>query len=572
MGEVCTGLAQRLTLAPNLNPSSSPGHFDINKTPSQKVAARSVRTYAFKPEGQSTKHLIYAQRPARTDKVMRIDGVSWKKRLPPVLVYNHNHESDMPSTYDQVLYPSLAFSETHPDNLAAIATLHGLTPPTGPCRVLEVGCGDASNLIPMALVDPLSHFVGFDLATRPIQVGQAVIQSLGLSNIELFTLDILEFPPSLGTFDYIIAHGFCAWVPAFVLEKFFAVCQAHLSPHGVIFASYNTYPQAHAREASRQIMHAQPPGPEASRVTDGKHFLSTIRRFVTDPLWQATLDSEIKRLDARPDSVTFHDELGGAYNCFYVADFVALAARHGFQYLAEGLLRPALRPNVPPEALAELRVLSRGDEVTFQQYLDFVTYRGFRRTLLCRSNLPIQRDAINDNLLKLRVASPLYCVSQNPSGSETFRNGGGPGQMESNNPFLSAVLHRLETVWPRSLPLAELLPDPSAIAETPTFDQLISLAVNNLLFLRHTDPPVASQTKTNPTANPLARLQAASGTLFTTMLHTQVRFDDDFSPKLIALLDGTRPASALAPLLNGTTPTLIATALQSFYRVGLMIA
>ena len=56
------------------------------------------------------------------------------------------------------------------------------------------------------------------------------------------------------------------------------------------------------------------------------------------------------------------------------------------------------------------------------------------------------------------------------------------------------------------------------------------------------------------------------------MLHTQVRFDDDFSPKLIALLDGTRPASALAPLLNGTTPTLIATALQSFYRVGLMIA
>ncbi len=478
----------------------------------------------------------------------------------------------MSSTYDQVLYPSLAFSETHPDNLAAIATLHGLTPPTGPCRVLEVGCGDANNLIPMALADPLSHFVGFDLATRPIEAGQAVIQSLGLTNIELHTLDILAFPPSLGTFDYIIAHGFCTWVPAFVLEKFFAVCQAHLTPHGVIFASYNTFPQAHAREASRQILHHQPPGPAASRVTDGKQFLSTIRGFVTDPLWQATLDSEIKRLGARPDAVTFHDELGGAYNCFYVSDFVALASRHGFQYLAEALLRPTLRPNVPPETLAELRRLSQGDEVTFQQYLDFVTYRGFRRTLLCRADLPIQRENINQNLLKLRVASPLYLVSQNPSGSETFRNGSGPGQMEMNNPFLSAALHRLEAVWPRSLPLAELVPDWNAAAETPFFHQLIALAVNGLLFLRHTDPPVASQTEANPTANPLARLQAAHGSLFTTMLHTQVRFEDEFSRHLIALLDGTRPVSALAPLIKGADPDLIATALKSFYRVGLMVA
>jgi hypothetical protein len=144
--------------------------------------------------------------------------------------------------------------------------------------------------------------------------------------------------------------------------------------------------------------------------------------------------------------------------------------------------------------------------------------------------------------------------------------------MESNNPFLSAVLHRLETVWPRSLPLAELLPDLSTIAETPTFDHLISLAANGLLFLRHADPPVASPTKANPTANPLARLQAANGTLFTTMLHTQVRFEDGFSPKLIALLDGTRPVSALAPLLKGTKPDLIATALTSFYRVGLMVS
>ena len=41
--------------------------------------------------------------------------------------------------------------QTHPDRLATIALLYGMAPrPVDRCRVLELGCGDGSNLIPMA--------------------------------------------------------------------------------------------------------------------------------------------------------------------------------------------------------------------------------------------------------------------------------------------------------------------------------------------------------------------------------------------------------------------------------------
>jgi tRNA G46 methylase TrmB len=67
------------------------------------------------------------------------------------------------TAYDEVLYPSYTHNQTHPDRLATIATLFGLTPaPVERCRVLELGCGNGSNLVPMAYGLPGSEFVGID--------------------------------------------------------------------------------------------------------------------------------------------------------------------------------------------------------------------------------------------------------------------------------------------------------------------------------------------------------------------------------------------------------------------------
>ena len=111
------------------------------------------------------------------------------------------------NTYDAIPYPSLPFPETHPDHLATIATLLGMRPaPIDRCRVLELGCAAGGNLIPMACGLPQSEFVGIDLSARQITEGQPVAAALGLKNITLKHLNLMDVKPDFGQFDYIIAH------------------------------------------------------------------------------------------------------------------------------------------------------------------------------------------------------------------------------------------------------------------------------------------------------------------------------------------------------------------------------
>src|SRR3981081_835880 len=116
--------------------------------------------------------------------------------------------------YDQVAYRTWPIPQTHPDRLATIALLHGMEPRAiDQCRVLELGCGDGSNLIPMAYGLPGSEFVGVDLAATAVSSGAAASSALGLRNVVLHHLDVMDVSDAFGAFDYIIAPGLYSWVP-----------------------------------------------------------------------------------------------------------------------------------------------------------------------------------------------------------------------------------------------------------------------------------------------------------------------------------------------------------------------
>src|SRR5690606_25508201 len=145
------------------------------------------------------------------------------------------------TSYDEIPYQSTAFHYTHPDRLAGVATLFGMSPPpVATCRVLELGCAEGGNLIPMALGLPEGRFVGIDLSPRQIDDGRKVVAELGLSNIDLRPLSILDVDESLGTFDYIICHGVYSWVPEPVREAILRIMDRNLAPEGVGYISYNT--------------------------------------------------------------------------------------------------------------------------------------------------------------------------------------------------------------------------------------------------------------------------------------------------------------------------------------------
>src|ERR1700747_3167393 len=139
----------------------------------------------------------------------------------------------METSYDQVLYRGFPYAQSHPDRLATMATLFGMTPaPVERCRVLELGCGDGGNVIPMAFTLPESRFLGVDLSASAIARGQDLVRTLSLSNITLRHLDLMEMAGGAGEFDYIIAHGLYSWVPPAVREQILKLFKSHLAPNG----------------------------------------------------------------------------------------------------------------------------------------------------------------------------------------------------------------------------------------------------------------------------------------------------------------------------------------------------
>src|SRR5262245_60148197 len=111
-------------------------------------------------------------------------------------------------SYDRVPYTSGSEHRAHPDHLATLATLHRLEPtPPERSRVLEIGCADGGNLIPMAIEFPESRIVGIDISPRQIEEGVKATQELGLTNVSLRAMSLIDVEPSFGVFDYIICHG-----------------------------------------------------------------------------------------------------------------------------------------------------------------------------------------------------------------------------------------------------------------------------------------------------------------------------------------------------------------------------
>ena len=94
--------------------------------------------------------------------------------------------SEKRTAYDAIPYLSRPFRESRPERMQAIAALFGLaSAPPERSRVLEIGCSMGGNLLPMAVDNPRSQFLGIDASSRQIAEGWKSVERLGLKNLEL---------------------------------------------------------------------------------------------------------------------------------------------------------------------------------------------------------------------------------------------------------------------------------------------------------------------------------------------------------------------------------------------------
>jgi SAM-dependent methyltransferase len=422
-----------------------------------------------------------------------------------------------------VPYPGHPFPQTHPDRLATVATLFGLRPaPPASCRLLELGCGDGGNLVPMAYALPGAAFTGVDLSASAIERAAALRDALQLENLALERADLTALP-ALGTFDYIVAHGVYSWIQRPARDALLAACRAHLAPYGVAYVSYDVLPGGHMREITRQMLrwHLRDVDDPAERIARARALLTAVSEA-----GQAQAEWALGQSDA----ALYHDELAEHHEAVLFTDFVAHAERHGLRFLAEADVFEMQADVLPPDLA--------GDALAREQYLDFFKGRMFRQTLLCRAEVT-PREPAASVVRDMLAASPARAEGDPAAPGKLEFAGPGGGTLTTDHEPVKRALARLGEAWPAAVPVADLDPD-DAVCET-----LLRAFAVNFVQLHVWAPPIATEPSERPVASALARLQAATGTRITNLRHGSIDVPDELGRRLITLLDGTRDRAAL---------------------------
>ena len=467
--------------------------------------------------------------------------------------------------YDVIEYPGMPRTQTHPDHMGAIARLHGIHAASPrACHYLEVGCGDAANLLPLALAYPDSRFVGVDLSERAIAHGQAMKDTLGLDNLHLEVADLTQWTPPQEPFDYICAHGFYSWVPAPVRDALLRLCEAHLAGNGIAYVSYNTLPGGRMRQMLWDMLRAHVAGfddPE-TRLKQAYAFLRLLEKgIIGDDPDAVALRHEVDNLIHRkPPAVLFHDDLASINDPVSITEFAAHADRFGMRFVAESDY-VEMNEDLAPEPVAKMLKAIPDDEVLKrEQYLDFLKLRRFRQTLLCRvSRTPKARAdiaAVDQLSMQGRILCDPDPVDFAPGIEARFRNEAGSA-FRVNAPVLKAAMVILDEQYPAFVDFDALLQAACARAGVSAGDDdamlrrtLIAAFQMGVVTVRLDPPQFALLPGERPVVSPLARAQLLAGRSSVTSLRSRViELEQRVLREMLLLLDGTRNRDALLSAL-----------------------
>ncbi len=474
----------------------------------------------------------------------------------------------MPSettSYDQVPYNSVAFPQTHPDRLATMARIFGVsTPDIAACRVLELGCASGGNLIPMAFNLPHSAFVGVDLSRHQVDHGRSVIRELGLSNIRIEHASILDVGPDFGAFDYIICHGVFSWVDERVQEKILQIASDHLSASGVAYISYNTYPGWHMREGVRRMMryHTRQFDEPQEQIDQARALLAFLASSSegSGPYGEL-LAVEIERLKRATDSYLFHEHLEQTNTPIYFFEFIERAERAGLMFLSEASISNMLSSHFQRPVAETLERISP-DILQLEQYMDFVRNRQFRQTLLVHDSIKPKRAltpaVLHGLLVSSRALAETMPVDLSDGTTSVFSSG--KQRADVSLPASKAAFAILGEAWPCALDVNELTvraveragPYLGAASVTEAHrslkGDLFSGVMGGMVQLHTHSPVCATRVSERPRASALAVYQARCGNTVVNAHHEPLEFDA-LSIEVIKLADGQRRRSDILETL-----------------------
>ena len=305
------------------------------------------------------------------------------------------NEEMQQTIYKELGYKSYPFPFTTPAYLEAYGILVGLKPPTAKtARVLELGATYGGNIISQAAHNPEATFIGIELSQDQVEKGNKIIGDAKLDNVSLVQGDILNFDESMGTFDYIIAHGFYSWISDEMKDKLLNIISNHLADNGIAYVSYNTYPGWHTMEEVRQLMLFANRGHDESthkeKVLRGKTVGSLVGAQILN--YDNLKERNSKFLGAlrsvmqKDDYYVGHDHLEPHNDPCYLYQFNDHLKANNLTYVGDADLTLSMVRTYDESIADKLEQLAPNSQADQEQYLDFMLDTTFRKSIICKAS------------------------------------------------------------------------------------------------------------------------------------------------------------------------------------------
>lgn len=417
-------------------------------------------------------------------------------------------------TYDEVPYVSSAYHASAPEHLHAVTHLFGLdAPPPAHARVLELGCAAGGNLIPFAVRHPDAHCVGVDLSPVQIEAGRQAVETMGLRNVRLVQGSLSELGAELGTFDYIVCHGVYSWVPDEVRAAILRVCAQRLSPGGVAYVSYNTYPGWKAKEIVRDAMLLR--GAERATAAERLAYARGMIEFLHEQATQGSvlssiMNEHIDMIRSGKDYYLSHEYMELCNAPCYFRDFVAASRQHGLEYLGDATVATMFASNHGAAPATALLNECGGDQVLLEQLMDFLGNRTFRQTLLVHGSRSagIRYQLDEARLRSLHVAGWYAPKEAGEGASEEWTHPRG-GTVRTASPLSRGVIERLNAAWPATVPVAALVDGLAAADATQVLGLVSNLVIGNAVLFQ-CEPVAPAALSDRPVVRPEVRALAGN--------------------------------------------------------------
>ena len=416
--------------------------------------------------------------------------------------------------YDQIPYYCQPIEWTAPERLALTSLLHGgPVPDLKHYRVLELGCGDGANLIPMAFYRSQAEFIGVDGCTAHIDIAHQRLAQLSLDNLQFlhqdFTTAVDQLP---GQFDFIIVHGVFSWVPDPVRDALFQLCRDKLHDNGLLYLNYNTRPGWNIRGMVRDYLldHTEKHNVLTQKVQHARIAATQMARALasSEHPFSRLLANEFQFVCDNHDSYIAHEFLAQDNHAYWRSEFLALAARYGLNPVADadynyasGRIDPSLSRKIQALDLAGTHLTDTMDLISYRQlHTPILSKR--RARAMSQPSVPL-RD--------MQIASCLYPVGLHKPQWYQHPNG---YQVEVRESPIAEMLDQLLALWPHGAPLDAILDHSERYR-----DDLILLHNNGLLELRLPDGPRATP---HQSLNRLNQLELSWGDFCTNDYHQRL--------------------------------------------------